>query len=322
VTGESRPSDQHLGSDATAPLGGGRVAFPGETLPTQPVEGSWRAASNGPLLLPAPAAASGSPEWTYFDPAEPAPSSVEEPLVWIEPPYQISDRYVVDEDGELLEIARERGWARWWNGLGRNDRAFYFGSMLVFLVSTFLYCLGFTALMLTPALQPPALAVAPTSTPTPTPTPFIVGLTPSPNDSVEPTPTFGRPLFLAPTATPRFIPDEPDPTSTPAFVPPTPTRTPTVFAVGTASPAPRTPTAPAATATPGRPATTPTVPPANATYTPAPTGTRLPATPPSGVAIPTSTPATSPSLPVVPPTPTATTQIPVPPFPASPTPRP
>ncbi|MCS6800819.1 MAG: hypothetical protein RMM58_09220 [Chloroflexota bacterium] len=297
---------------------------------TVPLAASWPAPSSSSSLLSTPSAEPSPSEWTIFDPAQPSETL---PLSGdiIAPPYQLSDRYVVDEDGELLEIAREGPLSRWWNGLSRNDRRFYFGSFLVFVVSTFLYCLGVSAVVLTPALQPPALAIAPTSTPTATATPFIVGLTPSPAEPVGPTPTFGVPIILLPTATPRVLPEDPDPTPTPLLPTATPTPRATLpglpplpFSTPLSTPAlpPGVPTSAIPPFPPAGGGTTPTVPPANATFTPVPTTPRLPATPPNGNAIPTSTPIPQPTRTVAPPTATVTPLIPILPVPASPTPRP
>lgn len=312
---ESEPSDGLAPeSEATAPLelNDAQDAAPPETGAVVPT--TTPLPCSDPIAEPEPTA------WTLFDPS-PATAAVEPT---IEPPYQVSDRYVVDADGELLEIAREGPLSRWWNGLSRNDRRFYFGSMLVFVVSTFFYCLGITAVVLTPALQPPALAVAPTSTPTRTATPFIVGLTPGPAEPIGPTPTFGLPVFVLPTATPRLVLDDPDPTPTLAtstLLVPTPTVPGPALATAISAVPTSTPAPPTATSVTG-PATSPTVPPANATFTPTPSGTRPPATPANGGAIPTSTPIPQATPTVGGPIATVTPLIPILPPPASPTPRP
>ncbi|MFN8533678.1 MAG: hypothetical protein U0556_09035 [Dehalococcoidia bacterium] len=272
----------------------------------------------------------GEGVWSFFE-AQPLPIEERQALLDeeppLEPPFQISDRLVVDEDGEVLEIAWETASVRWWNGLGRNDRRFYFVSALVFVLSTFLYCLGVTALSLTPVLQPPAVAVAPTATRTPTATPFVVGLTPGPGEPAGPTPTFGAPVIVFSTPTPRLVPDDPDPTSTPLLpfptaapairtaTPPGPTGTPPASPIVAAS-ATRTVTA-GSTPTPNGP-TAPTVPPANATFTPGPSATRPPLTA-TPLGIPTSTAVASPTTGV--PIPTTTTIVPGLPVPSI-TPRP
>ncbi|MCL6648001.1 MAG: hypothetical protein K6U89_06690 [Chloroflexi bacterium] len=262
------------------------------------------------------------PAWSFFEAAPPPP-----PLP--EPPYLLNDRWVVDETGELLEVARDGRFSRWWNSLAQYDRRFYFGALLLFLASSFLYCLGATALVLTPALQPAAVVFAATGTPTSTPTPFIVGLTPQPTEPLMPTPTFGVPPFFLVTATPtpRLLPEEPEPTASPL---PRATSTPLLPVLATATPL---------SAGNGS-GLTPTVPPANATFTPVPTrpvASPSPATAPPALAFasPTPTvtapafPAASPTLPratptgALPsrsptagiPTPTTTTIVPAPPRP-------
>jgi hypothetical protein len=301
-------------SEATAPL-----PLDAGSHPESP-ETEAAVATTAPVATPTTEA--DPTAWTLFDPAP----ETEAIAPTVEPPYQVSERYVVDADGELLEVAREGPLSRWWNSLSRNDRRFYFGSFLVFVVSTFFYCLGITAVALTPALQPPALAVAPTTTPTATATPFIVGLTPGPAEPIGPTPTFGLPVFVLPTATPRLVVDDPDPTATPTLPTPTitaPTPTPAGPALATAIPTLPTPTPALATPTMViNPATSPTVRPANATFTPTPAGTRPPAPPANGGAIPTSTPLPPTATTVAGPIATVTPLIPILPPPASPTPRP
>jgi hypothetical protein len=234
--------------------------------------------------------------WSFFEPA-PVPEEergdVEDGPPLIELPAQVSDRYVVDETGEVLEVARESTVVRWWNTLGGADRRFYFGAGLVVVFSSFLYCLGITSLVMTPSLQPVIAEAPPTVTPTATATPFIVGIeTPPASGSPLPTPTDDSPVFIQPTAT-RFVPIEPVATNTFA---PLPVATSTFLPLPTATfggVVPQVTVTPIRTSTAPASASTPTVPPANVTFTPA---ARPSAT--AGLPVPSLTPN------VLPPTPT------------------
>lgn len=223
-------------------------------------------------------------------------------------PFMLDRNHIVDENGEVLQIVRDRGPWRWWEGLSRFDRRFFFSAGLLFVLSTFFYCLGITSMSLSPVLRPAVAAVEPTGTPTPTATQFVVGLDPTAERTLVPTPTEGAFHFPIPTATREYIPVEPTETPEP-IIPVRPTATPAFDFGGLPTATPRggqpgiptsTPAAPngtviasatvrsAGTPTPGLSPTVTSIGVATSTHTPA----GATATPPVG---PTHTPAAVPT---------------------------
>jgi len=191
--------------------------------------------------------------------------------------------------------AAVRRFAVWYEGLSESRRTWYGILLIVVLFTMFLYCLGFTSVLVRPILlerwPPPTMMLyAPTveivqGTPVPMlPTVTMPAGARLPTSTLEPTPT-QMPYPTSPPVSPT--PPEGTPlTQTPG----TPTLTPTLTAftptpIITVTPSPTalaptsTPTTPAATATP-----TPTTP--AATVTPTPTSTSTPTT-----EAPTATPA-------------------------------